>query len=133
MRKRREDTSVVRGVSIVQDLSISRAVELDDGDVVAAWRTYGLHRCIHRLDCRWVAGGEVGVHRSGVSSENGNLHTEDRVAGKDVDKATSITVTHCEQARIVHAETGGDVGDKCIHEAKVVNIGVRATRSPSWV
>lgn len=108
-------------------------MELDDRDVVTAWRTHRLHWCIHWLDRRRVAGGEIGVHRSGIPSERGYLHTEDGVASQDVYKAAAVAVTHCEQTRSVNAEARGDISDECIHVAKVVNVGVLATRSPGRV
>ena len=61
------------GVAVVQDLRIGSAVKVNERDGISTRRAQWLHGRIDRFDGRWIAGCEVGVERSGIGGEGGDL------------------------------------------------------------
>ena len=133
VRQSRQDAAVVCSVTIVQDLSICRTVELNYGDVVPTRKAQWLNRCVDWLNRPRVASREIRVHRSRITSEHRNLDAEDWVAGHDVHEASAVTVPNCEYSSRVNAIGLRQIVDQIVDKPNVVDVRVCPSRSPGWI
>jgi hypothetical protein len=120
-------------VTVVFDLSICCAVELNYRDVVSARSADWLDRRVDWLDRPRITGREIRVHRSRIASKYCDLHTEHRIARHDVHKASSITVSNGEYSSRVDAISLREISNQILDKSNIIDVRICATRGPGWI
>lgn len=131
MRNRRPD--LVRAISTgVVDLAIVGAVCLEERNV-AGRATHRLRDGVDRLDgvvqsvveTGIVADAVICVHRRRVRCNGGKGRAQHRIAGEHVAEASAVAVAGGEDPSGVDTVARSQVCDQCLHEANVINVGIR--------
>lgn len=117
------DSSPVIGIAIVADLSVPRAVDLEDWDIGTTWRAYGLNWC-SSLDvvgiCVGRASSDVGVEGATVGSKCGDSIAEDGITGEHAHKTSAVAEAESPDSSSVYTEPAVEVVDEGAHEANVI-------------